>query len=158
MTETGFQVALHLPVQCRSGLPDPTAIQGSLLLLRVINLQMAHETDADPGQEKLEARLDLMLHWLGLQLFGARPRPEARTLHASADWLGLADHGLAPGAELTVSLYLHPALPAPVELAGRVMPGGEIALLFADETMAEAWRQWLFRQLRREVHAARAGA
>lgn len=157
MDEAGFQVELNLPVHFRPGAPDPTASQGSQLLLRVINLQMGHETEIDRAQEKLEARLDLMLHWLGLQLFGARPRPEVRPLLAGADWLNLADHGWSPGADLTVCLYLHPALPAPVELAGRVTSAGNIALLFADEAMAESWRQWLFRQHRRAVHAARAG-
>lgn len=158
MDDDGFQVELILPMHCRPGLPDPTTIQGSQLLLRVINLQMAHETEIDRAQEKLEARLDLMLHWLGLQLFGTRPRPELRTLRAGADRLGLGDHGWAAGVDLTVSLYLHPALPAPVELAGRVAPGGEVALLFSDEALAEGWRQWLFRQHRRAVQAARAGA
>lgn len=160
MTEAGFRIDTALPFACQPGELDATAERGSLLLLRVVNLMDLHEAEPDRAQERTEARLDLMLHWLGLQLFGDTPMPDTVPLGLApmqVDWPG---EPLPVGERVVLSLHVHPAMAAPLRLAGRVIahaPGRLAAeLIFADEALADAWSQWLFKRHRRAVHEARS--
>lgn len=159
MPDTGYSVECTLPFACRPGTLTPALAKGSLLLLRVINLMDSHELEADRQQERVEARLDLMLHWLGLQLFGLDPAPASLELTLAAgriEWL--PGEAMSEGL-VVLELFLHPSLTAPLRLAGRLAPcaGGRMAadLVFEDEELADAWSQWLFRRHRRAVHQAR---
>lgn len=159
MTDSGFSVEAELPFACQPGWPSETQSHGSLLLLRVVNLLDVRDADAPAGQERLEARLDLMLHWLGLQLFGETLPTGAHRLTLGADWIGWEAETPPPPGEVTLLIHVHPALPAPLRLPARMLdpkPGRvEARLQFSDEALADAWGQWLFRRHRRAVHEAR---
>lgn len=159
MPDPGFAVELDLPFACQAGAPTPALRHGSLLLLRVVNLFDSHDAEGSRDQERVEARLDLMLHWLGMQLFGAEPMPPSQPLRLENDritWPGAAP---SEGDAVTLRLHIHPGLPAPLFLGGRVVEradGHTVAVLsFDDDKQADAWSQWLFRQHRRAVQEAR---
>ena len=101
-----------------------------------------------------------MLHWLGMQLFGAAPMPSATTLRLSpvrVEWPG---EPLPTGERVQLNLHVTATMAAPLRLAGRVagQAGGRVAvdLEIADEALADAWAQWLFRRHRRAVHEVRS--
>lgn len=162
MIEPGFTVSTHLPFRCQDGAPSPSAERGSLLLLRVVNLLDAGESEPDRTQERIEARLDLILYWLGQQLFGSEATPAASPLRLEANRIAWQAEAPPATAEVTLTLYVHPALAAPLRLAGRVVDhtgGYAVAeLVFQDEELSDAWTQWLFRRHRRAVHEARQRA
>lgn len=159
MTEPGLNVTAVLPFACQAGLPTAAASYGSLLLLRLVNLLEAGDAEPERTQERVEAKLDLMLHWLGLQLYGNQPMPDTVALRLEADrivWSGAAP---AAGQAVSLHLHIHPAVAAPLVLAGRMVQykgeRAEAELAFDTEELAEAWTQWLFRRHRRAVHEAR---
>lgn len=161
MIEAGFAVETALPLAVQAGTLTPAMSHGSLLLLRVANLMDAHEIEPDRSQERVEARLDLMLHWLGMQLFGDAAVPAEVAVRLEAEkitWSGQAPEG----DEVVLGLHIHPAIAAPLKLAGRVVERGEgrvtVALGFANSALSDAWTQWLFRRHRRAVHEARSRA
>jgi hypothetical protein len=160
MTEAGFFVDTDLPFACQPGELDAAAERGSLLLLRVVNLMDLHEAEPDRSQERTEVRLDLMLHWLGMQLFGAMQLPAAASLKLAPTLIEWAGESLPAGARVLLSLHVHPAIAAPLRLAGRVVVNSagrvEAELVFRDEALADAWAQWLFKRHRRAVHEARS--
>lgn len=161
MAEPSLAVEITLPFAWKPGGLSSAMSHGSLLLLRVVNLTDIHEPEADRTQERIEARLDLMLHWLGMQLFGDDETAAKMAIRLEADkigWLGARpDHD-----DIVLSLHIHPAITAPLRLAGRVIDCREgrvtAQLTFADPDLADAWTSWLFRQHRRAVHEARSRA
>lgn len=161
MTESGLAVETALPFAWEPGKPTAAMNQGSLLLLNVVNLLDGHDSEADRTQERIEAKLDLMLHWLGMQLFGDGGTPATTTVRLEAErieWPGARP----AGDDVVLSLYIHPAIAAPLKLAGRVIDWREgrvsAELSFADEELADAWTRWLFRRHRRAVHEAKGRA
>ena len=159
MLEPGFTVDTTLPFAWQAGAPPAAIGHGSLLLLRVVNLLDGHEAEANRAQERVEARLDLMLHWLGMQLFGNQPVPASRHLRLAAGRIEWAEDDALAAQEIVLNLHIHPAMSAPLKLHGHVAShsaGWAVAeLRFDDETLAEAWTQWLFRLHRRAVQEAR---
>lgn len=158
MSEPGFAVDTTLPFAWRSGTLTPAMAHGSLLLLRVVNLLDAHEVEPDAGHERVEARLDLMLHWLGMQLFGDGVAPAPTPLRLMTERIEWSGEG-GDAADLVVSLHVHPAIAAPLQLAAKVVESGggrtAVELLFANPDLADAWTRWLFRRHRRAVQEAR---
>jgi hypothetical protein len=117
-----------------------------------------HEAEPDAGHERIEARLDLMLHWLGMQLFGDGQSPDAvplRLLSERIEWSEETDGT----TDVVLSLHVHPAIAAPLQLGGKVVERGDatiaVELTFADPDLADAWTRWLFRRHRRAVQEAR---
>jgi hypothetical protein len=161
MSETGFAVDTTLPFAWRAGTLTPTMAHGSLLLLRVVNLLDAHEAEADPGHERIEARLDLMLHWLGMQLFGDCLAPAPTRLRLMTERIEWSE-SVGDTSEVIVNLHVHPAMAAPLQLAGKVITGAEggttVDLQFTHPDLADAWTRWLFRLHRRAVQEARMHA
>lgn len=161
MTEPdGLVVETELPFAWSEGSAGAAALHCSRLLLKVANQLDQHEQEPDKGQERIEAKLDLMLHWLGLQLFGSHEAHRQAHLWLSQEAIEWATEPLPPtSSELTVELWIHPALAAPLRLAARVVAAsGDRArteLIFPDEEMADAWAQWLFRLHRKAIHEAR---
>jgi len=158
MTEPGFAVDTTLPFAWRAGTLTPAMAHGSLLLLRVVNLLDAHEVEPDAGHERVEARLDLMLHWLGMQLFGDGQAPASTPLRLMTERVEWSE-GAGDAADVVLSLHVHPAIAAPLQLAGKVVERGEgtmaVELGFANPDLADAWTRWLFRRHRRAVQEAR---
>lgn len=160
MPDNGLAVVAELPFACTPGSLAAAQLHSSRLLLRVVNLIDQHEPEPDKAHERIEAKLDLMLHWLGLQLFGAEAARPAIRLRLGSDSVTWAcdDAPPAPG-EGVLALGLHPALAAPLRLPCRVLEcrDGEARaeLVFTDEELADAWTQWLFRLHRRAVQEAR---
>lgn len=158
MTEPGFAVDTTLPFAWRPGTLTPATGHGSLLLLRVVNMLDGHEIEQDAGHERIEARLDLMLHWLGMQLFGDGQAPEATPLRLMTERVEWSEEAVDT-TDVVLSLHVHPAIAAPLQLAAKVVESGEgrmaAELLFANPDLADAWTRWLFRRHRRAVQEAR---
>jgi hypothetical protein len=159
MTETGFHVEVSLPFAWQPGQPDAVAQHGGQLLLRMVNLLDGHEAESDRDQDRLEARLDLMLHWLGTKLFETEaipPLTPLRLMHGHIAWPARLATGITG---VTLKLHVHPGMAAPLVLSGRIVQHGPdetvAELCFADGKEADAWAQWLFRQHRRAVQEAR---
>jgi hypothetical protein len=141
----------------------PSTARGTLLLLNAINqleTQGAHPERAEPGIERLEAKIDLMLHWLGQNLFGDIPRPEPVEMHLSATgvtWPDAQPPGI--GTHVLLALYVNDALASPLHIPGRVTQSdaSQVSADFLDmeDALRDAWSQWLFRRHRRAIHAAR---
>ena len=168
MSEQLFHIDMQVPFACSalSEAEDTTPIlRGSRLLLRAIILSespTAHGERGDAGSERLEAKLDLMLHWLGISLFGSIPPPPTVPLHLDAEGVEWqAESGLAPGQRVLVTLQVHPGLAAPLRLPARISwtEANRLRAEFRDldEELAELWTQWIFRRHRRAVHGAREG-
>ncbi|MFA5081281.1 MAG: PilZ domain-containing protein [Hydrogenophilaceae bacterium] len=132
---------------------------GSRLLLKVVNLLDQHEQELDKTNERIEAKLDLMLHWLGLQLFEDKPAPAPLPLRLAANRIEWAAPAVPEAGDIVLNLHIHPAMAAPLSLPGRVASpeAGRVAadLHLDDEALLDAWTQWLFRRHRRAVHEAR---
>ncbi|NTV96874.1 MAG: hypothetical protein HGA75_15910 [Thiobacillus sp.] len=159
MIDSGFAVATALPFAWQAGQPSASTSHGSLLLLRVVNMLDAGEIESDRSHERVEARLDLMLYWLGQQLFGDQAAPATVPLRLEAGSIAWPADSLPASEEVILSLHIHPAMAAPLRLAGHVtgMAGGHVMakLQFDSEELSDAWTQWLFRRHRRAVHEAR---
>lgn len=162
MTEPGFAVDTTLPFAWRPGALTPAMAHGSLLLLRVVNLLDAHEPEPDAGHERVEARLDLMLHWLGMQLFGERAVPAPLPVRLEAGRIEWPADAAPAAGEAILDLYIHPAMAAPLKLPARVahFQSGRVAaeVILGSGELSDAWTQWLFRRHRRAVHEARTRA
>lgn len=162
MTESGLTVEIDLSFHWEAGSLTAAQQQASRLLLRVVNLMDVHEPEQDRASERIEAKIDLMLHWLGSQLFGTvdlYPKVHLRLGQDSIEW---QDAGSAEaGSEVILSLG-HPAITSPLRLAARISAndGGRILarLIFPDEEQEDAWGQWLFRLHRRAIQEARQRA
>jgi hypothetical protein len=166
MPDSLFHIDTRLPFS-RSPGPAPAEIEalllGSRLLLRTVNqmeMPPGHGERHEPACERLEAKLDLLLHWLGRNLYGSQPRADEAELRLDAE--GVAWPGQAsPGETLVLNLYLHPALAAPLQLPARVsaVTAGQVRAEFLDldEELRDLWSQWLFRRHRRAIQAAREG-
>lgn len=159
MAEAGLIVETELPFAWSHGKLSPSQLHGSRLLLKVVNLLDQHDQEPDKANERVEAKLDLLLHWLGLQLFEDRPVPAPVPLRLMANRIEWAAPAVPEAGDIVLNLHIHPAMAAPLALAGRVASpaAGWVAaeLRFDDEVLADAWTQWLFRRHRRAVHEAR---
>lgn len=156
----GLVVETELPFAWSDGMAGAATLHGSRLLLKVANLLDQHEQEPDKSHERIEAKLDLMLHWLGLQLFGSHETDRQAHLWLSQDAIEWQAEPLpSASAGLTVELWIHPALAAPLRLAARAVAASSgrarAELIFPDEELADAWAQWLFRLHRKAIHEAR---
>lgn len=164
MTETGFVVECPLAVRwlplTEAAAVNPHRDRGNLLLLRTLNLMAAsYEGEGERVLERIETKLDLMLHWLGLSLHGEPPalltavRLEGHRLTWCPDPLP------ASGARVVLLLHPHPELAAPLALSGEVekLESGQVTVQLdaMSEDLADQWTQWLFRLHRRAIHMAR---
>lgn len=162
MTESGLIIETELPFHWEAGCLTQTQQQANRLLLRVVNLLDVHEPEQDRASERIEAKIDLMLHWLGTQLFGsadAYPQVRLRLSQDSIEWHDSRTAEL--GSEVILNVG-HPAMTSPLRLAARITrnEGGRMLaeLAFSEEDQADAWGQWLFRLHRRAIQEARLRA
>jgi hypothetical protein len=162
MTESGLIIETELPFHWETGSLSPSQQQANRLLLRVVNLLDVHEPEHDRTSERIEAKIDLMLHWLGSQLFGAadsHPKVRLRLSQNSIEWYDAGP--VESGHEVILSLG-HPAITSPLRLGARISAndGGRTLaeLIFPDAEQEDAWGQWLFRLHRRAIQEARQRA
>jgi len=168
MSETGLVVEMALPFGWQrvdaAARTAPELTHGNLVLLRVVHLMEAsglpREGEPERHHDRLEAKLDLALHWLALSLFGEQSRPDAVTLQLDpngVEWA--ANESFRNGEVLRVTLYPHSGLPAPLQLDARVSHAAQgrvrAEVSWGSAALEEAWSQWLFRQHRRSVQASR---
>lgn len=118
------------------------------------------ESHPDRLHERLEAKLDLALHWLGQALHDSAPIPEACPVRLDAD--GLAWRATSPAeadGRFTVILYPSPLLAAPLDLEVMSMSVEDgwlyARMLDTDEEWRDEWTQWLFRLHRRVIQASK---
>jgi hypothetical protein len=160
MVESGLIVDTELPFSWQVGTLSPAQQQADRLLMRVVNLIDVHEPEKNKTSERIEAKLDLMLHWLGWQLFSTandQPGTQLRLSHGSVEWDAHTGEDIA--GQVILNLAIHPSVPAPLRLTAWVEGRREnrihARLSFPDEEFVEAWNQWLFRLHRRAIQEAR---
>ncbi len=172
MSPTDYLVELDLPFRCQAASEENAhaeshwaeVMRGNRLLLRALNsMEMPEPADMDRHLERLESKLDLALHWLGLSLHGQTPGPALQRLrlyNEGVAWQG-HDPGLVAGTTLVLTLHPSPLLAGPLTFAATLTetatPWARAEFLFADEAFQDAWSQWLFRRHRRAIQASRRG-
>jgi Atypical PilZ domain, cyclic di-GMP receptor len=169
----GIHLEARIPLQWRTAEAFPEATLArwnatNIVLLRALAVldagHVAHEHGAEQGQDRLEAKLDLLVA-LFSQLILRDPTTPAEA-EVELGNMGLAWHdeaGPEPGAQLALSLYLSPKLPLPLTMPARVaaLQPRDHGLLIQAEFMSmprefqELWEQTLFRMHRREIQARR---
>ena len=167
MTETGLHIPMTLPFGWERRSLARHELENlwgeALMILRVINQMVAHaprEGEADAALARLEAKVDLALHLLALNLHGRHVQSRSARITLGAEGCTLStDPALPPGDEIVLGLYLSPALALPLKLAASVMASadGDTRVEWIDmpDAVKEAWEQWLFRQHRRKVQEQR---
>jgi len=158
-----LQVACTLPFSWSTATDaDFLARQhGNRLLLRTLNVIAAALPESERAADRIEARLDLMLHWLDISLHGAVAPLPVHALNLFVD--GLAWPGteaLAPAQPVWLKLYPSVDFQAPLYLAALVETPSQAGWLRVrwrehDTDWQEEWTQWLFRQHRRAIQAER---
>jgi hypothetical protein len=166
MNDMGLQVTLRLALTWRPSpnTLDPARTRGNVLLLRALNAIESSPMDreTDPMRERLETKLDLALHWLAHTLFAIpsdQERSEVRLEQESITWRAGVD-APALGARVLLTLAPGGGPPAPLVLDAEIVevdgPWHKARLIDSDPAWRDAWMQWLFRQHRRAIQAARA--
>ncbi len=177
MTETGIAHHARLPVAWRDVTPaDPadTARIASLMHDNVLTLQAlaaletahsASSTDRDNERApvdhhnaRLEAKIDLMLHWMAQLLLERHPLPPPSDMVLSAhaiDWA--CPVALTAGSEGIISIFLARGMPAALNLPARVIHyeqgRAQANFLHMSNDAQEWWERTLFRYHRRALHA-----
>ncbi len=164
MNQPRLNVEIVLPHAWRL-LDDPVdafMARGNHLLLHTLNAIESATLEASPDRahERLEAKLDLALHWLGRVLHAGKSVPEARALRLDGEGMAWIEADAPPsGSRLCVTLYPSTLMAAPLELEMRVEgsdgPWLRARLMDDNEEFVDAWTQWLFRLHRRTIQAAR---
>lgn len=160
MTEASLIIETELPFSWTAGELSPNLHQSNRLLMRVANLLDTHDPEQSTSSERLEAKLDLMLHWLGSRLFSEAGDQPATRLWLGYDWIEWEKNSTTDLPETGIlNLTINPTLPGPLRLAARILQvaDGHVRAqpIFPDEEQLEAWNQCLFRLHRRAVQEAR---
>ncbi len=160
MTEIGLIVETDLPFAWEISASSPVNEQGNRLLLRVVNLLDHHDPEQSKNNERLEAKLDLMLHWLGSQLYGESGQQRMTHLRLGRDLIEWNDKDVtADTGKIVMKIGIHPEICGPLRLTGQIIENVngciQVQPNFPDEALEDAWSQWLFRLHRRAVQEAR---
>lgn len=164
-----LRVEAYLPITWEKQALEPHAIaalrQGSQLLMHAINLMdtsMPRDAESESAHlQRLDTKIDLMLHLLAHALQGSRPLPQSVNMEFGPKLIGWQELGSPPtvGDTVVISLYLNPGLPLPVRLPAHITgySDGRVTAQLAElgEDLEESWQQWVFRQHRRDIHAHR---
>lgn len=169
MTEHLLTVELDLPFRWERrdlhGHALATLLQGNRLLLQAaafMEPRPLREVDEDKATERLDAKLDLILHLLAMSLNQGQPTAQPTRLRLTPEGIAweTAEALPAPGDSLLLALTVG-ALPIPLQLPVQVASASygwvHTRFIQLDDALADLWQQWLFRQHRRAVHAAREG-
>lgn len=174
MTETGLAHHTRLPIAWRERDAADAAQWVKLMQDNVLTLQAlaaletapsASSTDRDNERApvdhhsaRLEAKVDLILHWMAQLLLERHPLPPLSDMILSAhaiEWL--CPVALAVGSEGLVSVFLAPNMPAALNVPVRVtryeQGRAHAAFLHMSADAQEWWERTLFRYHRRALHA-----
>ncbi|MEW5892134.1 MAG: PilZ domain-containing protein [Pseudomonadota bacterium] len=166
-----LRVEAYLPIVWEKHVMDAQTLaslrKGAQLLMHAFNLMDVtplHESDGDHLHlQRLDAKVDLILHLLAQNLQGSRPLPSSVNVELGPEIVSWQETGTLPavGDTVVLALYLNPGLPLPVRLPAHVTASadGRVTARLAElgDELEEFWQQWVFRQHRREVHARRPG-
>ncbi|TCS70553.1 atypical PilZ domain-containing cyclic di-GMP receptor [Sulfuritortus calidifontis] len=166
-----LRVEAFLPIAWEKQAMEPQTLaalrKGAQLLMHAFNLMdlsPLHESDGDNAHlQRLDAKVDLILHLLAQNLQGSRSLPTSVNVELGPEIVSWQEAGTLPavGDTVVVALYLNPGLPLPVRLPAHVTASGDgrvtVRLAELGHELEEFWQQWVFRQHRREVHARRPG-
>lgn len=118
-----------------------------------------------PELALIEAKLNVVLALLTHVVHQQTPLPAPLLLELSAShvaWQATATviQTLIPAQSLVLTLHLDPRIPLPIHLCAQVesvATDGQVCvqLQHHDETQADAWERWLFRQHRRLIARSR---
>lgn len=171
MTPT-LRVESFLPIAWEKQAMDPQILaalrKGAQLLMHAFNLMdvvpLYESSDSENAHaQRLDAKVDLMLHLLAQSLQGSRPLPASVNVELGPEIVSWQEMGTAPavGDTVVLALYLNPGLPLPVRLPAHITAcaNGRVTARLAElgDDLEEFWQQWVFRQHRRDIHAHRPG-
>ncbi|NWG86561.1 MAG: PilZ domain-containing protein [Hydrogenophilaceae bacterium] len=168
---TTLRVESFLPIAWEKQAMDPATLaalrKGAQLLMHAFNLMdltPLYESDSEHAHtQRLDAKMDLILHLLAQSLQGSRPLPESVSVELGPEIVSWQELGTGPavGDTVVLALYLNPGLPLPVRLPAHITASGNgrvtARLAELGDDLEEFWQQWVFRQHRRDVHAHRPG-
>jgi hypothetical protein len=168
---TTLRVAAFLPIAWEKQAMDPQTLaalrKGAQLLMHAFNLMDVtplYDSDGDNAHlQRLDAKVDLILHLLAQNLQGSRSLPASVNVELGPEIVSWQEMGTAPavGDTVVLALYLNPGLPLPVRLPAHITASGngQVTARLAElgDDLEEFWQQWVFRQHRRDVHAHRPG-
>lgn len=173
-TPAGIEYHAHLPLAWQDAkAPAPRQIadwmRDNVVTLQAIDALESHASQAhdreldrpaaaDHATARLEAKMDLLLQWVGKLLFAQHPLPPSADVMLGAQTiLWKCPVALEAGREGVISLYLAPNLPTPLMLPVQVIAcadGQARAKLLHLTTDAQDWLdRTLFRYHRRALQA-----
>lgn len=164
MNQPRLSVEISLPMrwQVLDAPLDTSLAQGNRLLLHTLNaMESSHpDTTSDRLLERIEAKLDLTLHWLARSLHANSPMPASRLLRLDTEGLAWQEESASKrGDWLRTTLYPSSAIQAPLVLAAECVSsqGGwtYARILDLGSEGQEEWTQWIFRMHRRMIQAAK---
>jgi Atypical PilZ domain, cyclic di-GMP receptor len=168
----GIRLETRLPLQWRSAetLPETTLARWNatnIVLLRALGvLDVSHVVyeHGEPSQDRLEAKMDLLIALFSQLILRDPSLPEEVELTLATKGVAWRNEdGPEPGSKLALSLYLSPKLPLPLTLAvtTTALQPRDFELMIqtefqpSSEEFQELWEQTLFRMHRRVIQAQR---
>ncbi|WP_028081956.1 PilZ domain-containing protein [Solimonas soli] len=159
-----------LPLAWRPAIADtlPAAVVEQDLRVLAAIAALAERTRVEPDApgaaefERLHHKVDLMIELLGALLRSMQGLPDAVPLQLSGGGLRWTPDGAVPppGTLVDVSVYLHPAAPAPLRWLGDMVAGeagaAELRWRPMPEALLSALEQYVFIRHRRSVAGARS--
>lgn len=168
--EPGIEYHAHLPLAWRDGQPSSQQItewmhENTMALHAIAALEgpthereIEHTTGVDQTAVRLEAKMDLVLQWVGKLLLAQHPLPPTSDVILGSQHITW-NCPIALKAEQfgVISLYLAPSLPMPLILPVQVIAYSSVQahakLLHLSPDAQEALDRTLFRHHRRALHA-----
>lgn len=172
MTDTGIEYHGQLPLAWRDGglaaariseaMRENVLTLQALAALESTHTPPAHESERSPSAEqhapRMEAKLDLLLHWVAALLLERHPLPPVSEVSLgthSVTWHTPVQFKV--GDEGVISLYLAPRLPAPLSLPVRITSYQNGRAQATLQHLSEEAQDWLdrtlFRYHRRSLQA-----
>ena len=165
MTDNGIEYRAQLPIAWRDLADTLPAQISELMRENVLTLQalaaleathsssgVDREADRTPAMDhqsiRVEAKVDLLLHWVATLLLERHPLPPASEVILGAQQISWrCPVALATNTEGIVSLFLTPHLPAPLKLPVRISHYDQGIARATFIRMSEEAQEWLERTL-----------
>ena len=169
-TEPGIEYHAHLPLAWQDGQPNPqqladwmrenaTALHAIAVLENPAHeRELEHTASVDFTAARLEAKMDMLLQWVGRLLLTQNPMPPSTDIILGSQSIAWKCPIALQAEQLGVlTLYLAPSLPMPLQLPVQIIACGSgqarAKLLHLSPEAQDALDRSLFRHHRRALQA-----